>query len=311
MKALVAYDYGPPSNLVVTDLPTPEPEAGHVLVRVLAAALNPLDVYLTSGGLRELTPIRFPFVVGMDAAGTVASVGAGVTRFAAGDPVLGFSGFMAGSVAEYTVIADSPFIAHRPARLDAVRAAALPESGLTAMHLLRVARPEVGQTMLVIGATGGVGMFAVQLAAAAGVRVVATATPEDVEYVRSLGAAHVIDYTGSDVVKESLAVHPEGVDIVLDLVNAGPAVVASAEAARAGGRLVSPLSGPTELGRGVRGSYIGPMNPNPGDLERLAALAAGGGLRVEVGAVYPVDRGAEAVTDFASRHIRGKVVITT
>lgn len=310
VMALVATEYGPPEKvLAVTDVPAPTPSPNQVQVRVQAAALNPLDLYLITGAMGSQMPVRHPFVVGMDAAGTVAAVGDRVRGYAEGDPVLGFSGFNAGTAAAYTVIADGPFLARRPAGLDAVRAAAIPESGLTATHLLRVVAPRPGQRMLVIGATGGVGMFAVQLAAAAGVEVIATATPDDADYVRGLGAADVIDHTSRDVVVETRARYPDGVDVILDVVNAGPAIVASAGAARAGGRVVSPRSGPTDLG-GVTAVYIGQMTPEPGDLDRLAQLAADGSLRVEVGAAYPLDRGHEAVADFASTHIRGKVAIT-
>src|SRR4051794_14927018 len=106
MKALVANNYGTPVELALADIPTPSAGPGQVLVRVEAAALNPFDLALTSGAMREMIPLSFPFVIGMDAAGTVAAVGEGVTRFAVGDPVLGWSGFTSGTAAEYAVIPD-------------------------------------------------------------------------------------------------------------------------------------------------------------------------------------------------------------
>ncbi|AUS78408.1 NADP-dependent oxidoreductase [Actinoalloteichus sp. AHMU CJ021] len=310
MRALVATDYGALDQaLVLASVPEPVPAPGQVLVRVRAAALNPLDLALILGSMREQMPIAHPFTVGMDAAGVVVAVGDGVRDHAPGDEVLGYSAFVSGTVAEYTLIESGPYLASRPAGLDPVRAAGVPESGLTATHLLRAAGLRPGSSMLVIGATGGIGLYTVQLATAAGVEVLATGKPTDRDYVRSLGAVEMVDYTRGQVVRDALALRPDGVDVVLDLVNAGPDIVASAEAVRPGGRVVSPLGGPTELGRGVTAHYIGQMTPRPGDLAELAARAASGRLRVEVGAVYPLDEAKQAVTDFASRHIHGKVVV--
>src|SRR5438132_6782100 len=139
MRALVATDYGTPFKLSVAEVPTPTAGPGQVLVRVEAAALNPFDLALISGAMREMVPLTFPFVIGMDAAGMVAALGPGVTRFAVGDPVIGWSGFASGTVAEYAVIPDGLELAKRPAGLDAVHGAAIPESGVTAAHLLRAA----------------------------------------------------------------------------------------------------------------------------------------------------------------------------
>ncbi|MFD2122970.1 zinc-binding dehydrogenase [Streptomyces cirratus] len=177
-----------------------------------------------------------------------------------------------------------PRLAHRPQNLDAVHAAAIPESGMTAVCLLRAVGLTGGESVLVIGATGGVGLYAVQLAHALRARVIATATAQDADYICGLGAADTVDYRQSDVVEETLKLVPDGVDVVVDLVNRGEGLAAVARAARPGGRLVSPLSGPDDLGRGVTPVYIGSFVPEPGDLEDLASRAADGGLRVEIGA---------------------------
>jgi NADPH:quinone reductase-like Zn-dependent oxidoreductase len=310
MKALVATDHGPPEKVLrVTDVPEPVPGEGQVLVRTAAAALNPFDLKLITGELREMIPISHPFVVGMDAAGTVAAVGDGVTAYVEGDPVFGYSGLTAGTVAEYTVIPAGAELARRPDGLDPVRAAAIPESGMTALHLLRATELKPGQRVLVIGATGGIGMFLVQLAAAEGTEVVATATPEDVEYVRNLGATAVVDYTKGDIAEQTLALYPDAVDVVFDLVDAGPDLARSAVAAKPGGRVVSPLGGPSRFDRDVMAVYIGTMTPQLGDLDDLAAMALRG-LRIEIGATYPLDDAVRAVIDFTTRHTRGKVVVT-
>ncbi|GAA2746932.1 NADP-dependent oxidoreductase [Kitasatospora cinereorecta] len=309
MKALVATEYQALDRLALADRPMPSAGPGELVLKVEAAALNPLDLALVTGAARELYPVRHPLVVGMDVAGTVEEVGAGVVGYAPGDPVLAFVG-QAGAVAEYTVAAPGPRLAPRPPGLDAVRAAALPESGMTAVCLLRAVGLRAGESVLVVGATGGIGLYAVQLAHSLGARVIATATAQDAAYVRELGAADTVDYRERDVVQETLTLVPAGVDVVVDLVNRGDGLAESARAARPGGRLVSPLYGPPDLGREVSPVYIGSFTSEPGDLESLARRAADGTLRVEIGARYPFAEAVTAVTDFATKHIRGKVVVT-
>lgn len=308
MKALVATDYVPLDQITVTDHPTPTPEPGQVLIKVEAAALNPLDLALITGAMKDIYPVDHPLVIGMDAAGTVAEVGEGVSGYAPGDPVLAFAGFV-GAVAQYTVASPGPLLARRPPGLDSLHAACIPESGLTAVCLLRAVRLAAGESVLVIGATGGIGLYAVQLAHALGSRVIATATADDEEYLRGLGAADTVDYRNADVVEETLRLVPDGVDVVVDLVNSGDGLMGTARAARPGGRLVSPLYGPDDLGGDVSAVYIGSFQAEPGDLEDLAARAADGRLRVEIGARYSLDDAVQAVADFAGKHIRGKVVI--
>ncbi|MBL7499906.1 NADP-dependent oxidoreductase [Frankia sp. CNm7] len=367
MKALVAPDYGI-SRLTVADRPVPSPGPGQLLCRVEAAALNPFDLRLVAGALRGRVPAHFPFVIGMDVAGTVEAVGDGVTSFAAGDPVIAVTRPDEGTIAEYALVDEGPAVCLRPDGLDAIRGAALPESGLTALDLLRAVdggvtsplawsrhpglgpvgseaagagskeehlrvsagragweasggtkedhyrassgrAPLHGRRLLVIGATGGIGQFIVQLAADLGAWVIATATPDDVRYVRVLGASSVIDYTAGDVPGAALRIAPDGVDLAVDLVDAGPDLRPVARAVRPGGRIVSPLDGPADFGHGVTGRYIGTFQARPGELAHLAARVANGRLSVEVGACYPLAEAPRAVVDYATEHIRGKIVI--
>jgi NADPH:quinone reductase len=317
VKALLANGYGPPSQLVRGEAPQPAPGPRQVLVRMRAAALNPFDLKLLARGQGEGMQVQFPHIPGMDGAGFVAALGEGVEGLAAGDEVFGFFGRTPGTVAEYALLDAGPYLALRPEGLDSEHAAALPESGVTAKTLLRalelrpttVSAAGAGSRVLVVGATGGIGMFAVQLAAAAGAEVLATAGPEDREYVLGLGAAHALDYTSGDLVEQVHAIHPEGVDAIVDLVNSGEAIRESARALRPGGRLASPLGGPGDLDRGVEVSYVS-LTLLPGDLDDLAARAARGELRVEVSRVYPFDEAVAAFVDFAEGHTRGKLVIS-
>lgn len=317
MKALVSHA---PGRLALSDLPTPVPGPGEVLLRVRAVALNPLDVKLLDGEMQDMLPITYPFVPGMDAAGAVAAVGAGVSRFALGDEVVAFAPPpTAGALAEYVVVADGPCIAHRPPDLDAVRGAAVPVAAMIATALLEAAQPQPGQSVLIVGATGGVGSFLVQLAAQSGAEVLATAGPADADLVRSLGATHAIDYTSADTVQEALRIRPLGVDLAIDLVTPAPAPTAFTDAAPAagpiaaavlpGGRVLSPLYGPAELDRGISLAYVG----IEGGLERLQDLvdrAATGRLAVEIGGVYPFAAAERAMAEFVGKHTRGKIIIT-
>ncbi|MBE1593340.1 NADP-dependent oxidoreductase [Nonomuraea angiospora] len=309
MKALVSREYGPVEDLVITDLPTPVPTAGQILLKVQAAALNPLDVKLSTGEMREHMPVKHPFLLGLDATGIVEAVGPGVTNFAVGDEVVAFTYGAAGALAEYTLANDGPNVVRRPAGLDAVRAAALPVAGMTAHAVLTAAAVNPGDSVLVVGATGGVGSFVVQLAAHAGAQVLATAGPSEADYVRGLGAQEIIDYTSGDTAKQALALRPGGVDVVIDLVNAGPGLAATAAAAKPGGRLVSPLGGQPEFDRGVGAVYTG-VEGGFGKLQDLVDRAAAGTFEVEVGATHPFSSAVDAVGEFATKHTRGKVVIT-
>ncbi|MEH1056776.1 NADP-dependent oxidoreductase [Micromonospora sp. CPCC 206171] len=309
MKALIAQSYGPVDQLVVAELPKPDPAPGQILIRLRAAALNPLDVKLATGAMKEFMPVQHPFVLGLDAAGTVEAVGDGVTRFRPGDEVVAFTHPVGGAVAEYALALDGPEVVARPRALSPVAAAALPVAAMTAANIVELADPAPDSTMLVVGATGGVGSFVVQLAAQAGVRVLATARPDEVDYVRGLGAAEAIDYTAADTVEETLRAQPGGVDVVVDLINAGPGLAATAAAVRPGGRLVSPAGGPPAFERDVTAVYAH-IEASEGLLQRLVDRAADGGLAVEIGATYPFTEAQQAVADFVGKHTRGKVVVT-
>ncbi|TMR97940.1 NADP-dependent oxidoreductase [Nonomuraea basaltis] len=309
MKALVAPAYGPVDELRISEVPDRSPGPGQVLVRVQAAALNPFDVKLVTGELREMYPVRHPFVLGMDATGVVSAVGEGVSRFAVGDEVIAYAGADSGTIAEYVLVGEGPQLVHRPRALPPVQAAALPTVAMTAHCVLAAAALKPGDTVLVIGATGGVGALVVRRAAESGVRVLATAAPADTAYIRGLGAHETIDHTRGDTPAEARQLHPGGLDAVVDLINAGPALVPTAGIVRPGGRLVSTLYGPAEMD-GVVPVYVR-MEASIGDLPRQAERAAADLMSIEVAATYPFDHSQQAMRDLAAgRYTRGKIVIT-
>jgi NADPH:quinone reductase-like Zn-dependent oxidoreductase len=309
MKALLTRAYGPLENLEITEVSQPEPGAGQLLVRVEAAAVNPVDIALVTGAMRDELPVAHPFVPGVDVSGVVVAVGPGVGGFSTGDAVIAWNGVPSGAFAEYALVRADDSAAVRPAGLDARHGAALPTGALTAAALLDEAGPVPGVTLLVVGATGGLGGYAVQLAKQAGATVIATGRDGDRDYLADLGADGVIDYRAENVAERVRHWAPEGADVVLDVAQAGPALAASAAAARPGGLVVSPLGGPHEFERDVRAVYTGTTTP-AGRLAGLAAQASAGTLRVEIGAQYPFAQARQALLDFRARHVRGKVVVT-
>jgi NADPH:quinone reductase-like Zn-dependent oxidoreductase len=310
MKALVSRAYGPVEDLVIAELPTPSPGPGQILVRTQAVAVNAADSVLVTGVFREAMPVEHPFVPGVDVSGIVEAVGDGVTRFSVGDAVLAWLGLRSGAMAEYVLVEDTPAVALRPGGLDAARAAALATGGLTAASLVEASKAGPGSTLLVVGATGGVGSFAVQLAKQAGATVLATGWAEEEEYLKRLGADEVIDYDKVDVTEETLRRVPDGVDAVIDVVHVGPALLASAAAARPGGTVVYVQDAPPPaLDRGVIAVYAGARAPE-GRLDDLAARAAQGRLRVEISEDYVFAEAKQAILDFMTQHVTGKLTIT-
>jgi len=209
----------------VAEVPTPEAGPGQVLVRVRAASVNGFDLSVASGRLRVMLEYDFPVVLGKDFAGTVEAVGSGVTGFAAGDRVFGVvsdpSPLRSRSFAEYVTVPAGPNLTRIPEGVDFAAAGVLGLAGTAANQAVDAIAPTAGETVLVSGATGGVGAYAVQLLAARGATVIATARPgEDADFVIGLGASHAVDYTG-DVAAQVRAMRPEGVDAVLHFAGDG------------------------------------------------------------------------------------------
>ncbi len=306
MKAITYRTYGSPDVLSYEDVPEPKLGPDSVLVRVKAAAVNPVDWKIQAGYLDSVLDAVFPVIPGWDVAGVVEQAGHAVTEFAPGDEVIGYvrEDFVSrGTFAEY-VAAPVRTLARKPANLSFEEAAGLPLAGLTAyqalVHQLKAAE---GETVLVHAAAGGVGSLAVQIARALGVRVIGTASERNHAYLRSLGATPVAYGEGlADRVK---ALAPEGVDAVLDLVG-GEALQLSPALLAPGGRLASIADG-SVLGLG--GSYLF-VRPDAADLAALTELAERGALGVDVAAVFPLEKAADALRLSMDGHTRGKIAIT-
>ena len=303
--AFSAFDSAPS----IQELDVPEPAQGEVRVRVHAASVNGFDLAVANGYLKDVMEHRFPVVLGKDFAGTVDALGTGVTGYMPGDRVFGVvtKPYLGdGSFAEFVTVPASVGIAQLPDSVDFAEGAALGLAGTAALAAVEAADLESGQTIVVAGATGGVGTHTVQLAAATGAHVIATAhSDEEKTLVTGCGASGVVDYAG-DIAAEVLAAHPGGVDAVIHLAGDPAALL---PVVREGGRFVSTLLGsPQQLP--TESVTVLPIaaNPTPGTLARIAQNQEQARTRVTVQRTYGLDQVSEAFTDFAGGTL-GKLLI--
>ena len=307
MKAVTLDTFDTPPALR-DDLPTPTPAPNEVLVRVHASSVNPADSSIAAGLLKQMgVEYDFPVILGRDYAGVVEDVGEDVSAFAPGDEVFGFllhanPTAHDGSWAELITVPESMSIARAPEGIDLATAGATPLAGITAMLAIDALELSEGDTVLIVGATGGVGSFAAQLAARAGATVVAPAFAEDEAYLRELGVSEVLPRDG-DLAAAARERYPDGFDAVLDLINYAPDVPASL--VKDGGRVASPTGA---AGEGP-GRTMVMAAPTPENLQRLAGLLADGTLRVHVQSSYELAQAADALAALPTTHTRGKLAV--
>ncbi|MGW4364455.1 NADP-dependent oxidoreductase [Nocardia takedensis] len=310
MRAIVVRQFSGPVE--AAEMPTPEPGAGAVRVRIEAAGVNPFDQKIATGYLEGTLPHDFPLILGVDGAGTVDTVGPGVTHFAAGDRVVGR--FLVppvghGSFADYAVLPETATLVHIPDRVTTIAAAALPTAGGTAQDLVDAAKIQPGQKVLIVGATGGVGSFLVQLANIAGGHVIATARAGDADRMARLGAVETIDYSRAPLADSVHFLHPDGVDVLFDVVSP-PEVLAELTAlVRRGGSAHSTIGSVDERmlrHRGLRGGNIESGGAAP-ELARLLNRVAEGDVVVPIEATVPLERAPAVI---GAPGARGKTVLT-
>ncbi|MER7692110.1 NADP-dependent oxidoreductase [Streptomyces sp. NPDC097610] len=299
MSVAITYSaYGAPDVLTLSDVPTPRPGPGQVRVRVRAAAVNPIDLRVRSGGMAGVMPVEFPVFPGQDVAGVVDEAGEG-TGFSRGDEVFGSVHF--GGYSEY-VLLDRPFA--KPEELSFETAAAMITVGETAYRALEHLGISPGQTLLVHAAGGAVGAVAVQLAVARGVTVVGTAGEHDLDRVRKLGATAVRYGEGwAERVRAAVL----EVDHVLD--TAGVGVLADSVALTGDAARVLTIADLNFAEHGVRITGLDPADRFPQALPLLADLVAGGRLEVPVWRTFPLSEAAKAHAEIEAGHNRGKVVL--
>jgi len=310
MRAVVTAGFGEPPTVIELDRPTPG--SGELLVRVAHSSVNGFDNAVLQGYLRDVIEHHFPVVLGRDFAGTVEEVGEGVIAFAPGSKVFGMVWpfpLKAGAYGEYVIVADGPHVARIPDGLDPSLAGVLTLAATAASTLVDATDPRPGEAVLVSGATGGVGAVAIQLLAARGAEVIATATPgAEADHVRELGAHHVVDRTADPAAFAAAirAIRPEGVDVTLHL--AGDPF-ALAEVTAPGGRLATLLGLPPDAFAG-RSVTLHSLNAVPSRplLESLADRVRDGRLRIRVQQTYSWMDVPRAVADFAAGTV-GKLAI--
>lgn len=325
MKTILQTGYGDPERVLVQgDVDIPTPGDGEVLVRVHATSVNTPDCIATLGvpyALRLAVGLRAPAspVRGSDVAGVVAAVGSHVTDFAPGDAVFGsvwtgsFKRGAAGTFCEYTVVPAAQ-LAHKPTKLSFEEAAGAVMSGVTALVALRdIARVEAGQEVLINGASGGLGTFAVQIARAMGATVTGVCSTRNVELVRSLGAHHVIDYTKTSYPEEDARY-----DVVMDNVMNHPPSVSARVLTPNGVLLPNSIGTDRWLGTLPSMAFAGLFKsrstiqylPSRKNIEDIGALIQSGAVKVVIDETYPLAHAGEAVAHMVSRRARGQIVIS-
>jgi NADPH:quinone reductase-like Zn-dependent oxidoreductase len=309
MKALIVREFGGPDRIEIIDLALPEPGPHQLRVRVEASAVNPIDLSIRNGALAGagLLGEGPDFALGLDVAGSVDAVGAAVRRFAAGDAVIGLRDILSaipGAHAEYVLLEEGA-LAPAPRSVSAAEAATLPLNGLTADRSLELAGVRAGQTLLVTGAGGAVGGFAVQLASLRGIRVVAVASEADRDLVTGFGAADFVP-RGEPLAEVVRSLVPGGVDAVIDAALLG---VSAHDALRGGGTfvaLVRPFAPPPLRGTEVIVQEVYADGPR---LAELSALVDAGHLSLRVAETLPLSAAARAHELIEASAVRGKVVL--
>jgi NADPH:quinone reductase-like Zn-dependent oxidoreductase len=309
-RAVYYNQFGGTEVLQTGELPVPGEKEGEVLVRIKAAAINPVDAAVRSGLLSSFIPAQFPAVPGWDMAGVVEERGFAARRFKVGDEVYAYARrpvLQWGTFAEYIVIPES-YLALRPKQVTWEEAAGIPLVGLTAYQSLFVAGGlQEGQTVLILGASGGVGSLGIQLARNRGARVIGVASARNHAFMQALGAEGCIDYNNPHLEEEVRPFAPGGVDLIFDCAS-GETLKRSLPALKAGGRLVSILNQGKDLDKSINFQYVF-VEPNATQLEELARLADEGKLNVKVSNTFSLEEAAEAFRQIESHHTQGKLAI--
>ena len=309
MRAVQFHAYGGPEQLVVEQIPRPVPQAGEILVRVYAAGVNPIDWKIRKGLFKDVRPLRLPVIPGSELAGVVEMLGPGVTRFEKGQAVYGRGG--QGTYADYAIIA-AESLAPKPGNISFDQAAAVPVGARTAwMALFHLADLQPGQRILVHGAAGGVGNYAVQLARWKGAHIIGTASFNNLEFVRSLGAETVIDYNATPF--EEVA---HDLDVVVDTVG-GETQDRSWSLIKPGGILIAighPPAQDIAAQHGVRTASTvldqrAPPRISTEPLHDISSLIESGMLIPQLGTIFSLEEARQAQALSESGHGRGRIVL--
>lgn len=310
MRAAKYSEFKGPKGIEVGKMEVPELKEGEILVRVQAAGVNPVDAVITKGYYKGMMPHSFPVIPGWDFAGIVENRGHAARRFEVGDEVFAYARrpeVKWGTFAEYIVIPDS-YVAKRPKNISVEAAAAIPLAGLTAYQsLYQNGNLTEGQKLLIIGASGGVGSFGIQLAKAKGAEVIGVASSKNHDYMKSLGADHTIDYKDRDIGEAVKEIYPGGVDLIFDCTS-GESLEQGLKSLKDSGKLVSILNQGDDLDPKIDFRFVF-VEPNALQLEHLRQLVEEGKISVQVSSQYALEEVVKALEQIETLHTTGKIVI--
>ena len=306
MKAIRIHEFGGPDVLKYEDAPQPVPAADEVLIKVYASGVNPVDTKIRAGHTQGKFPVDFPLTPGWDVSGEIEEVGSEILNFRIGDEVYSRPDLTRnGTYAEYIVVKANQ-VNHKPKSIDHDKSAAIPLAGVTAWQgLFTHGQLENGQRVLIHGASGGVGTFAVQFAKWKGAYVIGTASEDNIDFLYELGADEVIDYRNEEFEEEV-----SNIDLVFDLIG-GDTQKRSLQVIKSGGRLVTTVKPENEKEASSKNiDLIGFMAQSlPGDLQQIADLVDSGKVKPVISEILPLAQAAEAHKKIENGHIRGKIVL--
>ena len=306
MKAIRIHEFGGPEVLKLEDAPRPKPDADEVLIKVFATAVNPVDWKIRKGLRKEKFPTNFPLIPGWDVSGEIEEVGSDIKNFRKGDEVYSRPDpTKNGTYAEYVVVkADQ--VGLKPKSIDHEKAAAIPLAGLTAWQgLFDHGQLVAGQKVLIHGASGGVGTFAVQFAKWKGAYVIGTASEKNIDFLKELGVDEVIDYN-----KERFEDNLKDIDLVFDTIGSDTQK-RSLEVLKNGGRLITTLKPENQEEAKAKNIHIEGFTAqsNPEQLEQIAQLIDEGKVKPVIATIMPLEQAVEAQKLSEAGHTRGKIVL--
>tara|TARA_R110002124_G_scaffold120157_3_gene278052 strand:- start:46005 stop:46949 length:945 start_codon:yes stop_codon:yes gene_type:complete len=313
MKASYYNEFGELNNIKTGDLDKPEPGEGEVLVRIKAAGVNPVDAFVANGMLKDAISNEFPTIPGWDMAGVVEERGHSARRFKEGDEVYAYARrpvIKHGTFAEYIALPES-YLAKRPQKISMEEAGGIPLVGLTAYQaIFDAGKMKEGQILLILGASGGVGTLAIQLAKAHGIKVIGVASEKNHNYMEELGADAVIDYKDNHVGEAVEAIEPDGVDMIFHC-SRGEALnqVMETGVLKENGHLISITNSNPDINDDINFQYVF-VEPNAVQLQHIQELADDGKIKVHVSKAYKLEEAGQALKDVQTLHTRGKLVIT-
>lgn len=314
MQAVLFHEFGDLEQLQRVELPKPTPGEAEVLVQIKAAGVNPVDWKILQGRLKERVPHQFPIIPGWEMAGVVVECGHGARRFQVGDEVFSYCRrpvVQFGSYTEFMTLPES-YVTHKPNNLSFTEAASVPLAALTAYQsIFSAANLQAGETLLVLGASGGVGSFAVQLAKIQGAKVIALASGKNREYLQGLGTDETLDYTLGDFREQLQKIAPDGVDVVYDCVGT-ETLLKGYDCVKVGGRLVTildPMGNAEKIAARQIGYHYVFVQPDVSQLGQIRSWIEAGKVKTHLHAVYPLAEAQQAIAQISQFHTRGKIVL--